>query len=169
MRSLRFIGVTALFLIVLTGNAWAVGKCRVGCTVQYRTCTYRGLWTRLACLDVCRANRGSLGLGFGPCVRDCALTFSGARRQCFGDSRNCGTSCAPEPNLDEACLENCGTQLTTCEQGVLSVGLPCVNGCRTAADPVTCLQGCVAVADAAGDMCGSDFTACLSTCPISAP
>jgi len=94
MQSLRFIGVTALFLIVLTGNAWATGKCRVGCAVQSRTCTYRGLWARTACVDTCRANRGSLGLGgYSPCVRGCLQTYSGDRQACLADAKSCKKLC----------------------------------------------------------------------------
>ena len=168
MRSYRFIAVTGVILFVLAGNASGVSKCAVGCRAQSKVCLYTAQVARLACVQDCRDNADPGALR--DCRRGCRQTFSATKwYTCIPEWKSCKANCAPGPDVDEACLETCGTELTNCLVPVLQAARACVDDCDTAPDRLTCLQGCLASAQADGDACADNYTGCLGTCGPPAP
>jgi len=149
MRSLRFIGVMVAALLVLAGHAWAVGVCVAGCGAQAHVCAQAGRLAQVPCASGCRQNTG-LGAGI-ECARGCARTASAAVRACATDAKTCKASCAPAPDVDDTCLESCGTALTAC------------------LSPTFTAPGVLSTAQANGAGCGDSFTTCVAACPTAAP
>ena len=167
MRSLRFIPLTGVILFVRAGNASGVSKCAVGCRAQSRMCVQTGKVAWLACVQDCRENADPSAVS--DCKRGCAQTFSATRSACTTDAKSCKASCAPAPDLDETCLGSCGIELVSCLGPALQAARACVTDCKTAPDRLTCLQSCLAAAQADDAACGDDFTTCLGACVPPAP
>lgn len=165
MRSLRFTGTTALIVCVLASYAWGVSKCVIGCRAQMSMCGQTALIAQLACRADCSDNADPRA-----CRRGCMQTFSATKRDtCVPDAKSCKASCAPGADLDMTCLGSCGTDLQSCLQPVRQAAIACVLGCKSAPDRLTCLQGCLAAAQADGTTCGDDFTTCVGACASPAP
>jgi len=162
MQSLRFFGVTGGILLVLAAKAWGVSQCVVGCTAQYRMCVETGVValhaSGLECREILDPHAKY------DCITGSGDAYRAASLSCRTDAKSCKASCAPAPDVDETCLENCAGQLGSCAGGVLQAALSCVRGCRTAPDYLTCTQGCLAALQADGAPCGDDFTTCLGGC-----
>jgi hypothetical protein len=166
MRSLSFIGVTGMVLFTLAGSAWGMSKCAVGCRAQLRMRFETALVASTVCRLDCRDSDPST-------ARDCSSGCRGAlrdARQTYRiDANGCRDSCAPASDLDESCLEGCATQLQSCAGPVRMTAVSCARACKTAPDRLSCLQACLATAQADDTACGDAFDTCLTDCAPPAP
>jgi len=167
-RALLVLAVAGPFL--LAGRADAQ-TCQAGCGLQKKACIQTARVTSLACKMDCRTNSSPTDLG--TCMRGCTTTFRSAKDTCRSDHQSCISGCqggsadgafTGGSPPDTACAGNCGDELGTCAQGVVTTAKACVQGCRGISDPLSCLQGCAAAAEAGGEACATAFQACITGC-----
>jgi len=166
-RVLLVIAVAGPFLLAGRVDAQT---CQAGCGLQKKACLQTARVTSLACKMDCRTNSSPTDLGM--CMRGCTTTFRSAKDTCRSALRTCIAGCQggsadgafTGSPANTACAGNCGEDLGTCAQEVVTAAKACAQGCRGTSDPRTCLQGCASAAQGGGEACASSFQACITAC-----
>jgi hypothetical protein len=160
-------------LLTVTAHAMTL-PCQAGCGLQKKACLQSARTTKLSCNMDCRTNSSPVSLG--ACKRACTTTFRGSTATCRTDLQNCVSGCqggsaggaftGSTGGTGSVCAGDCGQALGTCAQGVVTGAKACVNGCRTASDRLSCVEGCASAARSGAEQCASDFTSCLGQCGL---
>ncbi|HLK10222.1 MAG TPA: hypothetical protein VKW76_02470 [Candidatus Binatia bacterium] len=153
-------------LLATAGAPAFAQDCPAGCGRENMACLQTARADKLACKQACRSNPSG---GMGACMKSCMTGFHAAKAACQDTHGSCTTLCPPPPppsSCTGAILDTCGRELATCAQGVITQVKTCLHGCASAADRLSCFQGCAAQARAGAQACGQQFEACVhGHCP----
>lgn len=152
--------------LVLTGRAGAQ-ECAVACNLEKVACLRTDRLMKTACKLDCRTNVPPTERG--ACNRVCRDASAEAKRGCRERHGLCRDMCdlpaaLAGPEAPAGCVRACGEDLATCATAIMSDARQCVPGCRTAGDPLACLQACAAGVQERRAGCAADFGTCLTDC-----
>jgi hypothetical protein len=156
--------------LALPARASTDRPCGLGCFSELKACAQSARTGMMSCKMNCRQNSSPDAIG--ACVLGCRGTLHSDKTSCRSGLSDCFDSCAPPslpPPPPDGCVAGCGQTLATCAQGVVTQLKMCLEGCRTAADHLSCLFGCTSDARQGGGACATDFRTCLSGCGFQPP